>query len=208
MFDLVPDVGGGDVVVEPLGVVADDDLALALALVLPLYELLLDVVVPERLHEGAELLLLVVPGRAAGVYEDGGRDDGGEHFGLFELALVDVEHDEQVEVDALVVVGGRGELDRREIDLPVDHLHLALPSDPHVYQRHPVGLLVLRVFLDREDLGVEVARGEKKIPSAFVLDLDEGGGTSRRREMLGIFHDLCQFHPRSLEYCRLFSVSM
>lgn len=62
MLDLVPDIGGSDVVVEALGVILDHDFALALALVLPLDELLLDVVVAEGLHEGAELLLLVVPG--------------------------------------------------------------------------------------------------------------------------------------------------
>ena len=62
MFDFVPDIGGGDVVVEALGVILYDDFALALALVLPLYKLLLDVVVPERFHKRTEFLLLVVTG--------------------------------------------------------------------------------------------------------------------------------------------------
>ncbi len=62
VFDLVADVGGRDVVVEALWVVPYDDLALTLALVLPLYELFLDVVVSERLHEGTEFLFLVVAG--------------------------------------------------------------------------------------------------------------------------------------------------
>ena len=65
VFDLVPDVGGSDVVVESLRVVLYDDLALALALVLPLYEFLLDVIVAEGLHEGTEFLLLVVAGGAS-----------------------------------------------------------------------------------------------------------------------------------------------
>jgi hypothetical protein len=152
VLDLVSDIGRSDVVVEAFGVVLDDDLALALALVLPLDELLLNVVVSEGLHEGAELLLLVVPGRPAGVHEDGGGYDGSEDLGLLELALVDVEDDEEVEVDALVVVGSGGEFDGAEVDLPVDHLHLALPADAHVNQRHPVRLLILRVFLHSEDL--------------------------------------------------------
>lgn len=62
MLDLVADIGGSDVVVEALWVVPYDDLALTLALVLPLYELFLDVVVSERLHERTEFLFLVVAG--------------------------------------------------------------------------------------------------------------------------------------------------
>lgn len=158
MFDLVPDVGRSDVVVEALRVILDDDLTLTLALVFPLDELLLDVVVAEGLDEGAELFLLVVAGGAAGVDEDGRADDCGEDLGLFELALVDVEDDEEVEVDALVIISGRRKFDCTKIDLPVDHLHLALPPDAHVDQRHPIRFLVLRVLLHREDLRLSGAR--------------------------------------------------
>lgn len=132
MFDLVADIGGSDVVVEAFWVVADDDFALTLALVLPLDELLLEGVVAEGLHEGAELLLLVVAGRTSRVDEDGGTDDGGQNLRLFELALVDVEDDEEVKVDALVIISGGRELDCTKIDLPVYHLHLALAPDAHV----------------------------------------------------------------------------
>lgn len=156
MLDLVPDIGGSDVVVEAFGIVLDDDFALALALVLPLDELLFYVIVAEGLNEGAELLLLVVAGRAAGVHEDGWADDRSEHLGLLELALVDVEDDEEVEVDALVIISGRRKFDCTKVHLPVDHLHLALPPDAHVDQRHPVGLFIFRVFFDCEDLGLRV----------------------------------------------------
>lgn len=60
MFDLVSDVRSSDVVVKTLGVVFDDYLALALALILSLYELLLKIIISERLHERTKLLLLVV----------------------------------------------------------------------------------------------------------------------------------------------------
>lgn len=72
MLHLMSDIGGSDVIVEAFGVILDDDFTLALALVLPLDELLLDVIVSEGLHKGAELLLLVVPGGSSRVDEDGG----------------------------------------------------------------------------------------------------------------------------------------
>ena len=71
MLDLMPDIGSSDIIVEPLRVILYDDFTLTLTLVLPLYELLLDVVVTERLHERTKFLLLVVTGRATGVHEDG-----------------------------------------------------------------------------------------------------------------------------------------
>lgn len=51
MLHLMPDIRRSDVVVKPLGIVLDHDFALTLAFVLPLYELLLDVVVAEWLDE-------------------------------------------------------------------------------------------------------------------------------------------------------------
>jgi hypothetical protein len=163
MLHLVSDIGGSDVIVEAFGVILDHDFALALALILPLYELLLNVVVSERLHKRAELLLLVVPGGPSRVDEDGGRDDCSEYFGLLEFSLVDVEDDEEVEIDALVVIGGGGKLDGTEVDLSVDHLHLALPPDAYVDQRHPVRLLVFGVFLYSEDLGLCVGVGTYRL---------------------------------------------
>lgn len=65
MLNFVSDIGGSDIVVESFGVVLNNYLALALAFVFPLYELLLNRVVPEGLHERTELLLLVVPRRTA-----------------------------------------------------------------------------------------------------------------------------------------------
>ena len=156
MLDLVSDIGRSDVVVEALGIIFDDDLTLTLALVLALDELLFDVVVAEWLNEGAELLLLVITGRAAGVNEDGRADDCGEDLGFFELALVDVEDDEEVEVDALVIISGRRKFDCTKIHLPVDHLHLALSPDAHVDQSHPVCFFIFCIFFDCEDLGLSV----------------------------------------------------
>jgi hypothetical protein len=153
------DIGCGDIVVKAFRVVLDDYLALALALILPLNELLLQVIIPKRLHKRTELLLLVVPCGPSRVHKNWRADDRGEHLGLFELSLVDVQHDEEVEVDALIVVGGRAELDGAEVDLAVDHLHLALPADAHVDQRHPIGLLVLSILLHREDLGLNRSKG-------------------------------------------------
>jgi len=60
VFDLVAYVGRSDVVVEALGVVLDDDFSFALALVLAFDKLLFDIVVSEGLHEGTELLFLIV----------------------------------------------------------------------------------------------------------------------------------------------------
>lgn len=62
MLDFVPDVRGCYVVVEALWVVLYEDLVLTLAFVLSLYELLINVVVSERLDEGTEFLLLIVSG--------------------------------------------------------------------------------------------------------------------------------------------------
>jgi hypothetical protein len=132
VLDLVADIGGGYVVVEALRVIADHDFALTLALVLPLDELLLDVIVAEWLHKRTEFLLLVVTRRTARVHEDRRRDDCSQHLRLFELALVDVQHYQQVEIYALVVVGSRRELNGAEVNLTIDHLHLTLPSDAHV----------------------------------------------------------------------------
>lgn len=93
MFHLVADVWRSYIVVEALRVVANHDLALTLALVLPFNELFFDVVVSEGLDERAEFFLLVVPGRPAGIHKDRRRDDGSEDLGLFELSLVDVKDD-------------------------------------------------------------------------------------------------------------------
>jgi hypothetical protein len=51
MLDLVANVGSSDVVVKPLRVIPYHNLTLTLTFILPLYELLLDVVVTEWLHE-------------------------------------------------------------------------------------------------------------------------------------------------------------
>ena len=132
MFDFVSDIWGSDVVVETLGVVTDYDLRLTFTFVLTFYELFLNGIVAERLHERTELFLLVVPGRTSRIHEDGRTQDGCQDLRLLELALVDVEDDQQIEVDALVVVSRRAEFYSAEVNLPVDHLHLALPSDAHV----------------------------------------------------------------------------
>lgn len=63
VLDLMANVRCSYVVVKPLGVVSNNNLALALALILALNELLLNVVVAERLNERAELFLLVVTRR-------------------------------------------------------------------------------------------------------------------------------------------------
>lgn len=75
MLDLVPDVRGSDIIVESFRIVLYDYLALTFAFVFPLDELLLDCIVAEWFHEGAEFLLLVVSGRATRVHEDLGADD-------------------------------------------------------------------------------------------------------------------------------------
>lgn len=62
MLHLMSDIGGSDVIVEAFGVILDDDFTLTLALVLPLYELLLNVIVSKGLNKGTELFLLVIPG--------------------------------------------------------------------------------------------------------------------------------------------------
>ena len=62
VLDLVTYIGSSDVIVEALGIVLYDYLTLTLALVLPLYELFLDVIVSEGLDKGTEFLLLVVTG--------------------------------------------------------------------------------------------------------------------------------------------------
>ena len=154
MLDLMPYVWSRDVVVKALWVIFYDNLALALAFVFPLDELLLQIFVGERLDERAEFFLLVVSSRPAGVHKNGGTEHCGQDLGFLKFSLVDVEHDEQVEVDTLVVVGGGAEFDGAEVDLPVDHLHLALTADTHVYQRHTVSLFILSVLLDCEDLGL------------------------------------------------------
>jgi hypothetical protein len=51
MLHLMPDVWSSDVVVETLRVILYHDLALTLAFILALYELLLDVVVTERFNK-------------------------------------------------------------------------------------------------------------------------------------------------------------
>jgi hypothetical protein len=51
MLNLVPNIGSSDVIVESLRVILDDDLTLALAFVLPLYEFLLNVIISKRLHK-------------------------------------------------------------------------------------------------------------------------------------------------------------
>lgn len=70
VLDLVPDIGSSDIIVEPLRVVPYHNFTLTLTLVLPLYELLLDIVVTERLHERTKFLLLVVTRRPTRVHED------------------------------------------------------------------------------------------------------------------------------------------
>ena len=54
------DIGSSNVVVETFRIVFDDNLALTFALVFSLYELLVQTVVIERLHERTEFLLLII----------------------------------------------------------------------------------------------------------------------------------------------------
>lgn len=77
MLHFMPDIWRSDVVVEAFRVVLDDYLALALAFILPFDKLLLNVIVPKRLHKGTEFLLLVVSSRAARIHEDRGTDHSG-----------------------------------------------------------------------------------------------------------------------------------
>ena len=154
MLDLMPDVGCGNVVIKAVGVVAYEELGLTLALVLPLDKLLLQIIVGEGLHKGAELFLLVVAGRPPGIHEDGRTDDCGQHFRPLRLPLADVQHDQQVEVYPFVVVRGRAEFYSAEVDLSVHHLHLALPSDPHIHQGRPLTFLVFAVLFDCENLSL------------------------------------------------------
>lgn len=51
MLDLMSNIGCSDVVIEAFRVVLYHNLTLTLALVLPLYELLLNVVISKGLHE-------------------------------------------------------------------------------------------------------------------------------------------------------------
>lgn len=105
MFDLVTNIRSGDVVVEALWIILDDDLALAFALVFPLYELFFNGVVAKRLHKRTELLLLIVTSRSTRVHKNRRTYYGGQNFRLFELPFIDVEHYQQVKVDPFVVVG-------------------------------------------------------------------------------------------------------
>ena len=74
MLDFVPDVRGCYVVVEAFWVVLYEDLVLTLAFVLSLYELLINVVVSERLDKGTEFFLLIVSGRSSRIHKDGWTD--------------------------------------------------------------------------------------------------------------------------------------
>jgi hypothetical protein len=93
MLHLVPDVRRSYVVIESLRVVLDNDLAFALALVLPLDELFLNVIVSEGLNKRTELLLLVVACRPPRVHEDRRTNHCRKHLRFLELALVYVKHD-------------------------------------------------------------------------------------------------------------------
>lgn len=90
MFDLVPNIRSGNVVVEALWIVLNNDLALAFTLVFPLYELFFNGVVTKRLHKRTELLLLIVTSRSTRVHKNWRTYYGGQNFRLFELPFIDV----------------------------------------------------------------------------------------------------------------------
>jgi histidine ammonia-lyase len=72
---------------------------------------------------------------------------------------LDVDDDEEMEVLAFVVVAGGGEFHGTEVDLAVDHLHLAFPANADIEECHLLGAVVLTVLLDCEDLGLHGGRG-------------------------------------------------
>lgn len=94
VLHLVPDVGSSYVVVEAFRVIFYHDFALTLALIFSLYELLLEIIISERLHEGTKLFLLVVSGRPARIHKNGGTDDCGQYLWFLKLPLVYVEHNQ------------------------------------------------------------------------------------------------------------------
>lgn len=158
MFDLVSDVGSSDVVVKAFRIILNHNLTLALAFVLPLDKLLFQIIVGEWLYKRTELFLLVVSGRSPGVHEDGRTEDCGQYLWFLKLTLVDVENDEQVEVNAFVIVSCGAEFDGTEVNLTIDHLHLALPPDSHINESHPVSFLVLCVLFDSENLSLKLIK--------------------------------------------------
>lgn len=75
MFNLVPDIGSGDVIVKSLGIIFYDYFALTFTFVLAFDELLIQTVVVEWLHKGTELFLLVVSSWSSGVNKYRRTDD-------------------------------------------------------------------------------------------------------------------------------------
>ena len=92
MFDFVSDVGSSDVVVKTLRIIFDNYFALALALILSFYELLLKIIVGKRLHKGTKLFLLVIAGRSTRIHENGRTNNCSQNFCFLKLPLVYVEH--------------------------------------------------------------------------------------------------------------------
>lgn len=92
MLHFVSDIGSSDIVVKTFRVVFDNYFALALALILSFYELLLKIIVGERLHKGTKLFLLIIPGRSTRIHENRRANNCSQNFWFLKLPLVYVEH--------------------------------------------------------------------------------------------------------------------
>jgi hypothetical protein len=101
----MPNIRCSNVIVKSLGIVLNNNFALAFTLVLSLDKLFFDIIVAEGFYKGTELFLLVISSGASGVYEDGRADDCCKDFGFLKLTLVNIEDYQQVEVNPLVVIG-------------------------------------------------------------------------------------------------------
>lgn len=148
------DIGSCDVVVKTLRIVFDYYFTLTLALILSFYELLLKIIISKRLHKRAKLFLMVIASRSTWIYKNGRANHCSQTFWFLKLPLIYVEHNKQVEVYAFIVVGGWAEFDSTEVDLSIDHLHLALSPNAHIDEGHPISFFILCVLLDCKNLSL------------------------------------------------------
>lgn len=64
MFNFMSNIGSSNIIVKSLRVVLNYDLTLTLTLILPLYELFLNVFISKRLNKRAKLFFLIIPCRS------------------------------------------------------------------------------------------------------------------------------------------------
>ena len=104
MLHLVSDVRSRQIIIKSFRVVVYHYFLLDLALILPLYELLLELIDCEGLDKGIEFFFLVIPRRPPRIDENLWTNDSCQNFRFFPVPLMNVNHNQQMEVVALVIV--------------------------------------------------------------------------------------------------------